>query len=98
MVRPFDRSRDLEHALLNPGAVFVSPEQVVQTPQLSRAEKIDILRRWSYDAGELAVAEEEGMAGGEPTLVDRILAALDHLGSTEGPTPPPPVPPTKHGR
>jgi hypothetical protein len=84
MVRDFDRSSDLERARLNPGAVFVSPEQLVATATLTRAEKIELLRRWAYDAGELAVAEDEGMAGGEPTLQGRILAILEQLESQAG--------------
>lgn len=84
MARAFDRSTDLERARLDPSAVFGAPEQVLATPQLTRDEKIEILRRWSYDAGELAVAEEEGMGGGEPALLDRILAALDQLESQAG--------------
>lgn len=84
MARAFDRSTDLERARLDPSAVFGAPEQVVATPQLTREEKIEILRRWSHDAGELAVAEEEGMGGGEPALLDRILVALDQLESQGG--------------
>ncbi|HUX29985.1 MAG TPA: hypothetical protein VMV78_05065 [Thiobacillus sp.] len=45
-------------------------------------QKIDPLRRWAYDASELAVAEEEGMSGNEPSRLSRILAVLHAL--TEG--------------
>lgn len=84
MVRAFNRSTDLEHARLNPAAVFATPEQLARTPELTRDEKIELLRRWSYDAGELVVAEDEGMSGGEPALLDRILAAIDQLESQAG--------------
>lgn len=67
---------DMARAKLDPGAVFAGPEEVRDDPRLSSAQKADILRRWEYDARELSVAEEEGMAGGEASLLDRIEAAL----------------------
>jgi hypothetical protein len=84
MVQDFDRSSDLERARLDPGSVFTSPEQLAATTTLTRAEKIDLLRRWAYDAGELAVAEDEGMEGGEATLEARVLAVLDQLENQAG--------------
>jgi hypothetical protein len=70
---------DFEKARLDPGSVFTSPEALCDHPGLKREQKIEILRRWAYDASELAVAEEEGMVGGEPTLVGRVLSALNSL-------------------
>lgn len=70
---------DLEKALLDPGSVFATPEQLRDHFGLRREQKIEILRRWAYDASELAVAEEEGMVGGEPSHLARILAALHAL-------------------
>jgi hypothetical protein len=71
---------DLEKARLDPGSVFASPEQLCESPGLSREQKIDLLQRWAEDARELEVAEEEGMGGGESSLLSRILTALDSLG------------------
>jgi hypothetical protein len=42
----------------------------------SQAQKLQILQRWQQDAEELSVAEAEGMAGGEPSLIERVSAAL----------------------
>ena len=70
---------DFEKARLDPGSVFTSPEALCDHPVLTREQKIEILRRWAYDASELAVAEEEGMVGGESTLVSRVLSALNSL-------------------
>jgi hypothetical protein len=42
-------------------------------------QKLEILRRWAYDASEVAVAEEEGMVGAENDLLRRILLALEQL-------------------
>jgi protein-L-isoaspartate(D-aspartate) O-methyltransferase len=86
--------RDLHRARLDPASCFDSPEAVLEDPSLGRGGKIEILRRWQYDASELAVAEEEGMPGPEPGLLGRILRALDVLrGRSEGTR----NPPTKHG-
>ena len=70
---------EFEKARLDPGSVFTSPEELCDYPGLTREQKIEILRRWAYDASELAVAEEEGMVGGEPSLVARVLSALNSL-------------------
>jgi hypothetical protein len=72
---------DKQLALLDPGAVFGAPEHVRDSAELTRDEKIDALRRWSYDVAEVAVAVEEGMNGaGRDDLQRRILLALDALG------------------
>ncbi|MGH7900897.1 MAG: hypothetical protein ACRENZ_04095 [Thermodesulfobacteriota bacterium] len=67
---------DLDKALLDPTSVFESPEEVLQSGELSREQKIDILRRWEYDARELEVAEEESMVGSNSDILDQILRAL----------------------
>jgi hypothetical protein len=72
-------SIDLEQALLNPGSVFASPQQLVLHRGLSKQQKIEILRRWAYDASEDEVALEEGMPDGESDLLRRILLALNEL-------------------
>lgn len=70
---------ELERALLVPSSVFSSPQEVVEDNGLSAKQKIDVLRRWAYEAAELAVALEEGMPNGEDDLQRRILLALDEL-------------------
>ena len=74
-----DDEMDLEKARLDPGSVFASPEELCESPGLSREQKVDLLQRWAEDARELEVAEEEGMGGGESSLLERILTALDTL-------------------
>jgi hypothetical protein len=69
----------LDRALLDPGSVFASPEEVVDHAGLTPAEKIGVLRSWEYDAAEVAVAEEEGMQGLENDLLRRVLQSLDRL-------------------
>jgi hypothetical protein len=67
---------DFEKARLDPGSVFADPEALRDHGGLTREQKIELLRRWAYDASELAVAEEEGMTGGEPSQLSGILAVL----------------------
>ena len=86
---------DLSKALLDPTAVFRGPEDVLQRAELTRAQKIEILRRWKFDALELEVAEEENMGSGQPSdILDRVLQALRALNA--GPDSEH-SPPTKHG-
>lgn len=73
------RPIDMDQALLDPGSVFASPEALLRRGDLSKEQKIEILRRWEYDASENCVAVEEGMPDGESDLLRRILLALDQL-------------------
>ena len=79
MARPTVNKIDLDQALSSPTCVFRRPEDIVEHPTLTRAQKIDILRNWIYDAPELAVAENEGMSGGEAAEIDVVMAALDRV-------------------
>ena len=90
-----DGALDLETARIDPAAVFASPDEVVDRSDLSREQKIEILRRWEYDARELLVAEEENMTGPDTgALLDSVLSALESLGA--GPDSESPAP-TKQG-
>jgi uncharacterized protein YpuA (DUF1002 family) len=74
----------VEKALLNPEAVFKKPQEVVKRNDLSREQKIEILRRWEYDVRELQVADDESMtAKPQVTAVtlDAVLNALRSLGA-----------------
>jgi hypothetical protein len=68
-----------DEALLNPAAAFETPEAVLAQEGLSKKQKIEILRRWEYDASEVAVAEEEGMQGEKPLMLRRVALALEEL-------------------
>ena len=72
---------DLNQAMLDPGSVFASPEALRDQRGLTREQKIEILRRWAYDARQLSVAEEEGMMGGESSPLAEVLSVLDSLAS-----------------
>jgi CBS domain-containing protein len=66
-------------ALLDPAAVFGSPGEVERDARLSQEDKLAILKSWEEDARELAVAEDENMAGGEPSRLEEVVAARVRL-------------------
>ncbi len=71
---------DVNKAILDPTMVFKDPKDVVTNVELTRDQKIEILRRWEYDARQLEVAEEEaGMAVRQPDMFDRVVQALHAL-------------------
>ena len=76
---------DVEKALLDPGLVFKTPQELLANDELSREQKIEILRRWEYDARQLQVAEEESMEGPQPVTLEAVLQALRAIGATSDP-------------
>ena len=71
---------DVKKAMLDPPSVFKDPQEVVASDELNRDQKIEILRRWEYDARQLEVAEEEaGMAVRRPDMFDLVVQALHTL-------------------
>ena len=75
---------NIEKVLLtDPTLMFKKPQDVVEKEDLTREQKIEILRRWEYDARELQVADEEGMSPAVPqqTVLDAVLKALRSLGA-----------------
>lgn len=70
---------DIDKALLDPANVFETPDEVLKAEELSREQKIEILRRWEYDARELQVAEEENMIGTNSDMLGQIMRALLQL-------------------
>jgi hypothetical protein len=74
---------DVKKALLNPSVVFKRPEEVVQSNELSRDQKIEILSRREFDVRQLQVADEESMTAPrpEPVTLDAVLKAPRVLGA-----------------
>lgn len=70
---------DIDKALHNPATVFKTPDEVLKAEELSREQKIEILRRWEFDARELQVAEEENMIGTNADILGQIMRALLQL-------------------
>jgi CBS domain-containing protein len=69
----------LRAALLDPAAVFGSPEEVEHDARLNQEDKLAILKSWEEDARELVVAEDENMTGGEPSRLAKVVAARVRL-------------------
>jgi hypothetical protein len=74
---------DFEAALQDPQAFFAEPQDVGDDPQLSREEKLAILRRWEQDALRLSASEAEGMGGGEENPASAAQAALRLAGERD---------------
>jgi len=72
---------DLQSVLQDPTSTFKEPAEVLSYPGLSREQRLLILEHWEGDARNLAVAEEEGMIGGEESLLARVRRALIELGA-----------------
>lgn len=85
---------DIKKALLDPASAFEQPDDVVRQPDLPRSTKLCLLEQWEREARALAVAEEEGMAGGEESMLGRVRRAIAALGGDDDE---PPGPATKHG-
>jgi hypothetical protein len=85
---------DIEKALVDPGLMFKTPQELLANNELSREQKIAILRRWEYDVRQLQVAEEESMEGPQPVSLPAVLKALRDIGA---PVDPERSAPTKQG-
>jgi hypothetical protein len=59
-----------------PQAFCAEPQDVADYPQLSREEKLAILRRWEQDALRLSASETEGMGGGKENMLGRVEPAI----------------------
>jgi hypothetical protein len=78
-----------QQALENPAAVFSSPADVVASKELTLEQKVQVLKRWEYDARLIEVAQEENMTSMEPGVLSDVLKALQALGAVHeesGPT------------
>ena len=69
--------------LLDPANAFDSPDQVVTAEQLSREQKVQILRRWDNDARQLMAAQSEGMTSADSGsgVLKQVQEALATLGA-----------------
>ena len=71
--------KKFEEALVNPASVFAKPNEVVFSPAFSRKQKIDVLRRWEYDARMLQMANQESKIDESEELLTEILESLHQL-------------------
>jgi hypothetical protein len=83
-------------AKANPTRFYRVPREVLQDRRLTREEKLAILEAWEHEARELAVASDESMGGGEPTMLQDVVDARLELGE-EGPLQGEASAPPRHG-
>ena len=69
----------VDAALRHFRSYFTEPKDVVAHPQLSRDEKLAILREWEQDALRLSTSESEGMGGGEESMLGRVEECIGVL-------------------
>lgn len=67
---------DFKQALLDPGSVFSSPQELRDYPNLSRKQKIKIFRNWAYETNAVA---KENMKFGRYSQLNEILHALSDV-------------------
>jgi hypothetical protein len=80
------RRPDFDRALMSPTSVYACPSEVLHDPSLTTEDKREVLRRWAWDAWLLEVAADEAMAGGEPSHLEQVKAALAVLEEAESTT------------
>ena len=73
-------------ARISPTTEFDAPEDVVESDDLTRKEKVRILDQWEADAKALQTATDEGMSGGQRPRLDEVKEAQTQL--DEKPAPP----------
>jgi hypothetical protein len=85
--------QDFEKALLDVSKVFDSPEAVCNHEDLTREQKLKLLRQWEYDLELLLVAADENMpsqdkrseSGNTGELVRRIHNIVEQMGAGADP-------------
>lgn len=70
---------DITMAVISPTSVFDHPSEVLAAKELSRDQKLQILKRWESDAQSLQRATDENMSGGEQPQLDEINKAVSLL-------------------
>ena len=77
-----------KQALADVSKTFRTPQAILEAADLSRQQKIDLLKQWETDLRLLMVASEENMTGNVPgrtaELLRQVLQSLDVLGARPG--------------
>jgi hypothetical protein len=74
---------NLKQALIDPASIFSSPQALLLDEEITRDQKIVILKRWESDVREIFVAEEENMQGKDVLKTfEAIRGALHTLDAT----------------
>lgn len=69
------KTKLLEDIKADPTRFYHAPTDVIRDRRFSDPERLEILQAWERDARALAVADEEGMTGGEPSRLKTVVKA-----------------------
>ena len=69
----------VETALADPSSVYKEPAEVLLDKELTKEQKLEVLRQWEFDAREILMADEENMVGDSPSMLHRVLEAIESL-------------------
>ena len=69
---------DFDQVMNDPSAYYATPGDVLRDNQLTRDQKIAVLKLWAFDAQEIEVAQAENMQG-EASILQQVLLALHRL-------------------
>lgn len=70
---------DFEKAIKCPSCVYSEPQEVLDDSSINQDQKIQILKQWEQDALQIMHADEENMAGDDPSFLNRVKLALASL-------------------
>lgn len=77
-----------QQALGDVSRIFRTPRAVLEATDLTKQQKVDLLKQWETDLRLLMVASEENMTGDTPgrtaELLRQVLDSLQQLGVLEG--------------
>jgi hypothetical protein len=65
----------LEDIKTDPARFFRTPNDVIRDRRFTDPERLEILGAWERDARALAVADDEGMTGVEPSWLKTVATA-----------------------
>lgn len=74
---------EAERLYLAPGAVYPTPEAVLEDPVLTREQKRDLLQRWAWDEYLLEVEAGEAPVREHVSRLAEVRSALARLDATE---------------
>jgi hypothetical protein len=74
---------DISKALLDPASIFAEPADILRNGDLAPRIKLRLLEQWEREARALHVADDEGMTGGEESMLARVRRAITELGAAE---------------
>jgi hypothetical protein len=85
-MEPIMDQRNFEKLVVDVSQHFATPEALLAEDDLSREQKLALLRQWEYDLQLLQVATEENMTGDTPPganaeTIREVHAAAEKLGA-----------------